>query len=786
MGDYPIHIACTLGLLDIVHTLCSLGCSVEVANQKGLSPLHLAAKNGHIPVVRCLCASGCNIDIRNSDNIKADITALKYGHNDIAELLDRLRVTGQRDAFARQLVPTSKSALRLSLRLLGHCGVGKTSVVKSLGAGLFSSLFRRSSSLQSNKSRPSSPINTQIEMDVTSRQNSLSFESPANNGTNGISVQNMSISNVGDVTVYDFSGQESYFSVYHHFLWPTPYSLTAILFNLEDPPTTQVQQVCFWLNFILARESADLPTAEYGQIVLIGTHVDLTRAVKTQNGEWLSPDAQKTLESVRKMVPHAPNLMSHALVVDCNVPASYAFKQLKSILSNMRQELIQQTVGTWTGLLEASLTWLATLQKDYEQFPVLTRPVFAEILRCQVNLLASDDHIDELLQQLHSMGEVFCIQDLVVISVPWLGVQLIGELLSNHFLLHARVTGVYTTDDFQASYNQCDALGVLDLLEALDVCIQCDIDGEIEYEFPIYNHMETLEGLWDFRDPRYSIKDSKYGGVRLYTPPGTLHLFKSVFPHLQVELRKVSMQLYTNNDSDTDLYQWYMGSKLCANELESLITLEEDEYIEIKVRGPNDTSVQCFYFLDNILKTIEQALYKVCPGLMIEKHVISSQDLKAHCDEPFCYEPQSISTSMLEAESTLDITLFNPIREKHETIVELIMFGNVELASNMHWGCVSKVQDLSGPVKLKLCGLLDPPEKHGRDWCLLALKLGLCQEKIAALDSQHSSHTMRLLTTADCSIGALVSSLHELDREDAVEVLLRSAPLFRVIESSNS
>lgn len=156
--------------MDVVHTLCSLGCSVEVPTAKGLFPLHLAAKNGHISVVRygkanyyqlaimngiffcsCLCAAGCNIDVRNFDNIRADITALKYGHNDIADLLDRLRANGQRDNFARQLVPTSRPALRLSLRLLGHCGVGKTAVIKSLGAGLFSSLFRRSSSLQSNK-----------------------------------------------------------------------------------------------------------------------------------------------------------------------------------------------------------------------------------------------------------------------------------------------------------------------------------------------------------------------------------------------------------------------------------------------------------------------------------------------------------------------------------------------------------------------------------------------------------------------------------------------------------
>ncbi|EFA08636.2 death-associated protein kinase 1 isoform X2 [Tribolium castaneum] len=786
-GDYPIHIACTLGLLDVVHALCALGCSVEVLTAKGLSPLHLAAKNGHIHVVRCLCAAGCNIDIRNSDNIRADITALKYGHNDIAELLDRLRVTGQRDTLARQLVPTSKPALRLNLRLLGHCGVGKTSLVKSLSAGLFGSLFRRSSSLQSNKSRPSSPINTQIEMDVTSRQNSLSFESSGNyQSTNGISVQNMDISNVGETTVWEFSGQENYFPIYHHFLWPSPHSLTLVLFSLEDSPSIQVQQVCFWLNFLLARQPADLPSSEYGQVMLVATHVDLTRAVKTQNGEWICPDAQKTLETVRKIIPHVPNLMSSVVIMDTNVPASYPFKQLKSTLAELKQECLQQTVGTWTGLLEATLAWLNSLQKDYEQFPVLSRSTFSELLRSQVNILASDHHIQELLQQLHFMGEVFCVQDLVVVSVSWLGGQLLGELFSSDFFLHARVTGVYTSEDFQASFNQCDALGALDLLEALDVCVQCDIEGEIEYEFPIYNHVETLEGLWDSEDPRYASKGSQYGGLRLYTPPGTYHQFKSIFPHIQVELRRAILANYSNNDSDMDLYQWHLGSKLCNTELESLITLEEDEvalqFIEIKIRGPNNSSQYCFYFLEQIMQTINHALLRVCPGLLIEKHVLSPLELKRHSEGPFCYPSDIITTAMLEAESTLDVALYNPNVDAQETIAQLIMFSDLDLAGNIQWGCALRIQDLAPPIKLKLCGLLDPPERHGRDWCLLALRLGLCQDKIAALDSQHSSHTMRLLTTADCSIGALITSLHELDRLDAAEVVLRSAPIFKIIE----
>lgn len=79
---------------------------------------------------------------------------------------------------------------------------------------------------------------------------------------------------------------------------------------------------------------------------------------------------------------------------------------------------------------------------------------------------------------------------------------------------------------------------------------------------------------------------------------------------------------------------------------------------------------------------------------------------------------------------------------------------NEDLLSEIQWGISLTVANgLGGPARLKLCGLLDPPEERGCDWCLLAVRLGLTQERIAHLDSSHSSHTMRLLHMAECSIG---------------------------------
>lgn len=46
-----------------------------------------------------------------------------------------------------------------------------------------------------------------------------------------------------------------------------------------------------------------------------------------------------------------------------------------------------------------------------------------------------------------------------------------------------------------------------------------------------------------------------------------------------------------------------------------------------------------------------------------------------YCLHPYCYEPQQITSAMLETESTLDLTLYNPQLDTQESIVKLMLFG---------------------------------------------------------------------------------------------------------------
>ncbi|KAL1139815.1 hypothetical protein AAG570_006792 [Ranatra chinensis] len=795
-GNAPIHLAVREGMLSVVQALCSLGCNLDVANNHGLCPIHLAARFGLTDIVRCLCLAGCDTEIRNSDGIKAEITALKYGFNEISDLLNKIKSNYARDNYIRQLLPNDQPLPRFNIQFFGHSGVGKSTLVETLKTGYFSGLFKRTKSTQfnmhyapllSSRSQPNSPSHMQIEMDSTSRQNSLNFDLYNHYSTRGIDVQQVTMSGAGDVTLWDFSGQDTYFGVYHHVITTSAkHAIFVLVFSLSDSSTMQFKQCSFWLTFLQARIPPVEPIGNGGRtsntprVILVGTHADATRAPRQSNGDYISPQAISLVKKLRSTFSAFFDIHPTPIVVDAHVPNSYGIKLLKTTFGDLKNS-VWQGGRQMSGFCEAVLSWLPSLRKFADSVPVMTWETFIEEVRNQVNPLAGEDHFRDLLSQLEHMGEIICIQDLIVLSPSWLCSQVFGQLLSIDFITHARITGCYTVEDFQVAFPEADAMAMLQVLEALQLCIQCENDGELEYEFPCYNLVERLDGLWEASDPRYA--DGTYGGVRLKSPPGTTHLLHCVFPRLQIELRRTVMGFY---DWQSDLYQWLCGSKLCFGAIESLITLErgadkEDEAIEVKVRGPPGSGKNCFVFMDELLGIIDHVLFEVIPGLPVEKHFLSSHDLRVHAVPVHCYQPHVLMEAVLQ-ENGLNSEVKNPLSNVSETVLQLISFGEVdEMVCGVNGISVGMLSTL---CVQRLCSLLDPADPHGRDWCLLAVRLGLTQT-IATIETTDCSTTAALLnhlsSHPDNSVGTLIKKLQELGREDAAEVLKRLAPLYRVV-----
>lgn len=94
------------------------------------------------------------------------------------------------------------------------------------------------------------------------------------------------------------------------------------------------------------------------------------------------------------------------------------------------------------------------------------------------------------------------------------------------------------------------------------------------------------------------------------------------------------------------------------------------------------------------------------------------------------------------------------------------------------------ISELGAACQQALARLMDPPDPLGRDWCLLAVKLGFAH-KIVFLDNEHTtSKTCALLElwvkSREATVGNLIKKLLDIGRKDAAEVVMQSAPLFRV------
>ncbi|KAK6618329.1 hypothetical protein RUM44_002781 [Polyplax serrata] len=259
-------------------------------------------------------------------------------------------------------------------------------------------------------------------------------------------------------------------------------------------------------------------------------------------------------------------------------------------------------------------------------------------------------------------------------------------------------------------------------------------------------------------------------------------MLQIVFTRLEVQFRRATV---LSGNPDSDLYQWFQGSKLCLGDIESLITLNDDEgSIDVKVRGTNLLKLNCFYFLDEILDIINQALKFIAPGLLYKKYIFSSKELKTHVEDPTYWSSEHIFRALLSP-SGVHSTLFNPNIKEDESILQLIGFGCENVPGNVVFGNDISVKKMPRNGLETLAQLLDPKDPYGKDWCLLAVKLDL-SERVATLDNDCTmSRTLALIKiwckSKNATVGNLFNVLMEIGREDAASTVTVSAPLYKIM-----
>jgi death-associated protein kinase len=371
-----------------------------------------------------------------------------------------------------------------------------------------------------------------------------------------------------------------------------------------------------------------------------------------------------------------------------------------------------------------------------------------------------------------------------VLQPQWLCTDVLGYLLSHDQQARTKMTGIYSIDEFQQLMVEGDAVPILKVLDELLLCVQCNIDGEVEYEFPCFNSLSRPSGIWEKKSESLA-----YGGIRITSSHQQINKtfqLNCVFPRVQVQLRHDYLQLRNSgrpNSNDCSLLQWHQGSKYCDGKMECLVICESSKSaIDVVLRGPVGHEKQLYGFMENIFDCVSTVLEDMCPGFHIERQVLSAADLKAHADDVRSYAPRDVLHAHLHNRSELSTGEDRPA----EQFVDLLFFGSNTVASLLTFGTELHVSHLSAFARRQLSALLDVPDPMGRDWCLLAVMLGLSNvlpnlDKAPNASFSKTDHILYLWARdGSATVRKLIGKLEELQRADAIEIVMQGIPISAV------
>ena len=508
--DTPLHVACRLGLNSVVQMLCHLGADVDNVNAHGETPLHIAAKEGYIEIVRCLCFVGVNVNAKNKEGMTAEILAVSKDQQQIAQLLNKVKNESQRLAYVDQLCPSEGSLRRIKLKIFGNSQSGKSKLIQGLqGHGVIGNLINAVSRRFSDNSSSPSKVNSDegIHSCASSststdsdRNFSASFQRPTHSGyTRGIDVQTISIGNGDEFSVWEFGGYEPYHIAYDHFVGNTD-CIHIITIRADEPTEIQYRQALYWMNFLKGRVTPSEPIGHRGivsrrsKVIIVATNASASLLTasngfeKQSDGNYSNSDAEAMMKTIRLRFESHFDIYEKLVFVDSTNSGCQGIKIFKSYLQEMREELLTVSSSLYSimydncfqrlqrplVLLDACVTYLSALRKRYHNFPVITWLHFTNLMRDEVNPLASDSHCQQLIHQLQLIGEVVYLRDetaeidYVVITPEWLGTHVLGTILSSDFLGQCRESGCYSADDFTSTFPEVaepnDLINILDTL----------------------------------------------------------------------------------------------------------------------------------------------------------------------------------------------------------------------------------------------------------------------------------------------------------------------------------
>lgn len=362
------------------------------------------------------------------------------------------------------------------------------------------------------------------------------------------------------------------------------------------------------------------------------------------------------------------------------------------------------------------------------------------------------------------------VSNLVVIDPDFVGSDMLGPSLAPDGTTRPHIrtmTGRVPIREVSRVYPGINPVSIMRLFEHFDLCRDCP-DQENHFEFPVLMHFDKLHGLWE---PEAELP--AYLGLRIECRTSQDVFTTGFFPKLQLRLR----QQFCDDFDDQELTLWSEGLKCVRGDTEIKLELAPDgRSVSLIVRGSNEARRECVAHLQRFHQVLQSTLELTCPGTYVTTQVLSVHEMKAHRPEAW-YEPEQIFQAQRGTGIVHHRLGFT------ENLTSLLCCGCSEMLLAAKSAPLVHIKNIDTKTRRELSRLLDPPDPLGRDWCLLALSLGLMEE-LPVIDMRQGfmgSATDRVMREferrSSSTVSILVDALREIGRHDAVQAVVSGLPL---------
>ena len=148
-------------------------------------------------------------------------------------------------------------------------------------------------------------------------------------------------------------------------------------------------------------------SSQLAKIVLVGTHADLVSdCSKSDDGEYTCERIQALLGQIKRRYTDDFDFHEKLFLLDSRAAWTQSIKNLVTCFNGYRDRICQKLRPTTVFMDRCTYQVQQQWRKTYAQLPMMSWSRFVDCIRQEINPLASDDHMRELVQQLQIMGEV--------------------------------------------------------------------------------------------------------------------------------------------------------------------------------------------------------------------------------------------------------------------------------------------------------------------------------------------------------------------------------------------